>query len=361
MMGYIILILVAIYFVRIVMITMSWNTATPYQKKGVQVPVSVIIPFRNEKKNLEALSQSLLSQKNLTTEVEFIFVDDHSTDGGSVSISNSLSHRLIQTTSGKGKKNAIYEGVLHAKYDYIITIDADVLPGENWLSTICDALSGNEVDMLILPVELTGNSHFQKIQSLEFMGIMGYTGGTAMQNKAVLCNGANLACRKQAWLEAWKKRKDIHVAGGDDMFLLEVIKQKGKIVWLHSTDAIVKAAAVKKLGDFFSQRIRWSAKSKHFRDSNILFSGALILSIELILALSFCFAFTNTWTWATFTTVLLTKSFVDFILLLSVSNWTKRHRLLWYTPILVIFHPIYVLIVLIGSLVYKPVWKDRKI
>lgn len=361
MMGYIILILVAIYFVRMVMIIMSWNTATPYQKKGIQVPVSVIIPFRNEKKNLKQLSEALLHQKNVTTNVEFIFVDDQSNDGGSASISSSLSHRLIQTTSGKGKKNAIQEGVFHAQYEYIISLDADVVPSENWLSTVCDALSSDEVDLLILPVELTGNSHFQKLQSLEFMGILGYTAGTAMHDKAVLCNGANLACRKGAWMMAWTTRKDKHLAGGDDMFLLEVIKQKGKIKWLHSTDAIVKTPAVNTLSDLFSQRIRWSAKSKHFRDREILFSGALILSVEIVLMLSFCLALTNTWTWATFMWVLLTKTLVDFLLLVSVSKWTNRIGLLWYTPLLAILHPIYVLIILIGSLIYKPNWKDRKI
>ena len=48
MVGYLILIIVAIYFVRIVFIVISWHTAKPYITHGQQQSVSIVIPFRNE-------------------------------------------------------------------------------------------------------------------------------------------------------------------------------------------------------------------------------------------------------------------------------------------------------------------------
>ncbi|MBL0314264.1 MAG: glycosyltransferase [Flavobacteriales bacterium] len=362
MVGYLILIIVAIYFVRIVFIVISWHTAKPYITHGQQQSVSIVIPFRNEKDNLAELSEALLAQEGVNVEVEFIFVDDHSTDLGAESICKGLPHQLIHPVSHRGKKKAIETGIMSARYDNIITLDADVVPGKKWLATICDAMHQTQADLLILPVEiLPGEKTLEKLQSLEFMSVTGITAGTAMHSKPVMCNGANLAFRKKAWLETNQQRNDDHLASGDDMFFLHQLKGSGKIMWLHSKDVMVGTSAMKDLRSLFSQRIRWSSKSIHFKDRDTIFLGTIVLLTQLILLFAFFLALTKTTSWATFKWVFLFKTFADFLLLHAVARWSGRNKVLKYLPILVVLHPLYVAITLLGTLVYKPAWKDRKI
>ncbi|MDP4588801.1 MAG: glycosyltransferase, partial [Flavobacteriales bacterium] len=61
-----------------------------------QVQLSVVIPFRNERSNLEPLLKSLhLASSKVSFELEFIFVDDESDDYGAELLANSLFYILL--------------------------------------------------------------------------------------------------------------------------------------------------------------------------------------------------------------------------------------------------------------------------
>lgn len=362
MVAYLILILVAIYFVWIVFMVMSWHTTKPYREVGQTCNISVIVPFRNEAKNMTALCHALKTQEITSFTHEIIFVNDHSTDGSQDMIDMHLPHRLIHLVGNNGKKKAIEEGVLASKYDVIITMDADVIPSNRWLATVSDAMQSTGSDLMILPVEIhPGYSVMEKLQSLEFMSITGITGGTAMLGDPIMCNGANLAFKKSSWMDAHQKRSDGHLASGDDMFLLHAVKKNNKVTWLHHREAVVETAALKSWSEFFAQRIRWSSKSKFFKDPGTLWFGALFMSIQVILIGALILALTKSTTWATFGWVFLFKTIADFLLLHAVTKWAGKKWLLMYFPLLVLIHPLYVITTTMCSLVYRPVWKERKI
>ena len=49
---------------------------------------------------------------------------------------------------------------------------------------------------------------------------------TAKRGRAVMCSGANMIVRREAWLQC---EEDLHpeLPSGDDMFLLEAMKRRG--------------------------------------------------------------------------------------------------------------------------------------
>jgi 4,4'-diaponeurosporenoate glycosyltransferase len=95
----------------------------PYKKS---VSISVIIPARNEGKNLDVLLKSL---ENQTVKVkEVILVDDNSTDN-TAEIGGTFGAKIIRLKNlpegWMGKSWACYNGAITATGDYFLFLDAD--------------------------------------------------------------------------------------------------------------------------------------------------------------------------------------------------------------------------------------------
>ena len=88
-------------------------------------------------------------------------------------------------------------GVSASVGSYIITTDADCLPGEKWLSTIAASIQDSRPDMLICPVMLESKPGFFNIfQELEF-GLQGLLPEQRVAGYPVMCNGQILFSRKR--------------------------------------------------------------------------------------------------------------------------------------------------------------------
>ena len=122
--------------------------------------VSIIIPFHNEAQRLSGLISSI---NNLLVpddfEFEIMFVDDNSTDISTEIIQKELNKQFkIVKSSGVGKKMAIRTGLSESSYKNILTWDADITFGPDYLFRL---KKEDEVDMLILPVKLKGKNCFK--------------------------------------------------------------------------------------------------------------------------------------------------------------------------------------------------------
>ena len=94
---------------------------------------TIVIPFHNEKKNLEILSNELLNaleNKPKDIDVSVIFVNDNSDDGGDVYISkfiNKLENfKIINLEKRSGQTGAFKKAFNQCKTDYIIRMDSDL-------------------------------------------------------------------------------------------------------------------------------------------------------------------------------------------------------------------------------------------
>ncbi len=147
--------------------------------------VSVLIPARNEEKNIEACLRSLLAQdyKNL----EIIILDDNSTDGTSDLVSriieeysnthppfpdnnageNIITLKLIRGQSLQagwvGKNYACYQLEKAASGDYLLFTDADTVHCQQSVSCGLQCLISNKLDALSVYPEMIMSSFFERM------------------------------------------------------------------------------------------------------------------------------------------------------------------------------------------------------
>jgi glycosyltransferase involved in cell wall biosynthesis len=113
--------------------------------------VSFIITVYNKEQYLHYCIQSLVKQK-ITANVEYIFVDDCSTDN-SVSVIESYAQKLsnikiVKMDSNRGVMSAIYKGIEHANGKYIQFIDADDQIAPNAINYCVNLAKQHGVDLI---------------------------------------------------------------------------------------------------------------------------------------------------------------------------------------------------------------------
>lgn len=118
--------------------------------------ISILIPARNEARNITSLLNAIAEQDYANFEV--IVLDDHSTDGTfELSSKFKLTKGTIRTITGKplpkgwlGKNFACHQLAMAAKGKYLLFIDADVLIKNNLLNSAMTQLKKNNLDLLSL-------------------------------------------------------------------------------------------------------------------------------------------------------------------------------------------------------------------
>lgn len=246
---------------------------------------SIIIPFKNESQRIlpfiESINQTAVQYKlsDLFTYLEFIFVDDHSTDDTYKVLLDQLDVRFryfrLRTTSGK--KYAIKYGVEQSKFERILTLDADVNFTPDYLSHICKTPCDG---LTILPVKMQGKNWLQRLFSIEFEWLQHLTFGLAGFKTYFLCNGANLLFTKSAFNQSLQIRTDANVPSGDDVFLLKAIKQLNlPISAFNSNSLSVNTLATESFKNLLSQRKRWFTKMNDLGS----YLGALFLLMSNLL------------------------------------------------------------------------------
>jgi cellulose synthase/poly-beta-1,6-N-acetylglucosamine synthase-like glycosyltransferase len=333
---------------------------------------SVLIPFRNEAENLPLIVNSIINLKYPNKLVEFIFVDDDSSDDSVQVIRNTLDTislkskitqvdiRIIKNkrASNSPKKDAITTAISLAKHDWILTTDADCLLPEKWLQTFNNFILKESPKMVVAPVNYkVDNSFFQRFQLLDFLSLQGITIGSFGIGFAFLCNGANLAYKKADFINLNGFTNNNQIASGDDIFLLEkfIKLYKKKVRFLKSKDVIVKTFPVKNWKDLVNQRVRWAAKTSNY---SLLFAkliGVLVLVINLILVgLFFSLHF------KLFFLLFAMKLIIDlFIFIPTIKFYNQKVGFLKHYLQCAFIYPFFSVFVVFKSAVSNYTWKDR--
>jgi len=94
--------------------------------------LSVIIPVFNGERTLEKCLRSVFDQKYLPPKFEVVVIDDGSTDK-TVKIAKKFPVCLIKLPKNQGRITAREIGVKKARYQYLLFIDSDCYPSQDWL------------------------------------------------------------------------------------------------------------------------------------------------------------------------------------------------------------------------------------
>lgn len=326
---------------------------------------SILIPARNEEQVIEACLFHIIQQEFSKSQVEIIVLDDHSTDqtcakARSFAAQNAdWNIRVISLLDVKHKKEAITLGVQQAQGDYVILTDADCTRGPKWLATIDAYIRQTQAVMISAPVLFSKGNVFENIQVLEYAGLSGIGAAAIYLKKPNMCSAANLIFRKDVFNEVGGYNDNLHIASGDDEYLLHKVCKAypNHVVYLPDRRAIVETPANKGLEELSNQRRRWVSKSTRYAERYI--------TLILILAYLFNAAIVLLLFWGGIYTqmalILFAVKFgIEWIFLSQVVSFYQRQSLIWLLPLAELVHIPYVLIIGIWANLGKYTWKERK-
>jgi cellulose synthase/poly-beta-1,6-N-acetylglucosamine synthase-like glycosyltransferase len=347
----------------------NWRSIPDFIAPSVSSPLlfSVIIPARNEEKNIAHLLNALARQTYPADWFEVIVVDDHSTDNTVQQVKQCAGVQLVslkEDAINSYKKKAIEAGIGSAKGEWIITTDADCIPGKNWLSTIAAFIAVKKPVFIAAPVCFTHQPSLLSIfQSLDFLTLQGITGASVYKNIHSMCNGANMAYQRNAFYEVGGFKGIDHIASGDDMLLMHKIWKQypDQVQYLKCKDAIVSTAAMPSWAAFFNQRIRWASKARLYEDKRIIAVLALVYLFNLsFLVLLITSIVTPLYGWVLLL-LWVTKTVIELPFIYSVAGFFGKRSLVRY---FFFFQPLHIAYTIISGFfgqLGKYEWKGRRV
>jgi len=172
--------------------------------------VSVLVALRNEAKTLESCVKSLINLDYPEHLIEFILINDRSTDATpeiiddlkkrSPNIKTIHINHSIRNLSGKA--NAIAQGIQHASGEIMLVTDGDCVVPASWAKTHVSYYTkdvGIVSGFTLLNDKNDKTSLFGKIQSLDWAYLLSIGSGAIGFGKPLSVIGNNFSFRKAAY------------------------------------------------------------------------------------------------------------------------------------------------------------------
>jgi cellulose synthase/poly-beta-1,6-N-acetylglucosamine synthase-like glycosyltransferase len=333
--------------------------------------ISIIIPFRNESKNILASLKSIEEQTYSKSLYEVIYIDDDSEDDSYEKLNETYKSSNIKIykipkgfSPNSHKKRAIKFGVSKASGEVIVGTDADCIHNPNWLVTLMSRFSEN-TGFVSGPVAFIerGGIFFQ-MQNLEFAGLVLVGAGLIGIKKPTLCNGANLAYKKKSFEKVCGFEENIELSSGDDEFLMQKIARETNedVKFCFDKNAVVKTSANLGLKEFYHQRQRWASKSLYYKNTGLVLTISLLFLFFLSLPVQVLFGFFISWYFFLSAFIILCIKFIlEFVILKEGEKFLVPKINLGVFLFAQLLHIPYILISAVGGAMGNYVWKDRKI
>jgi cellulose synthase/poly-beta-1,6-N-acetylglucosamine synthase-like glycosyltransferase len=253
--------------------------------------VTVVVPVRDEEASIARCLESILACDYPEDRFEVIVVDDLSEDATPAIVRSMAKALAPLATAGSvpdddpepvrlrllqmpenlertqaHKKRAITKAVDHASGEIILTTDGDCVVPRGWIRDMATAFD-DDVAMVSGPVLYpVGGTPARHVQALEFMGLVAVGAGAIGAGRPNLCNGANVAYRRDVFDALGGFSGIDHLTSGDDELLMQKIAYgtAWRVRFCASRDATVVTDGAPTLWSFFQQRRRWASKGRHY-------------------------------------------------------------------------------------------------
>ncbi len=369
--------LFSLFYVVFVLIITYQNTQLKSFKDTNQklhaVKIAVIIPVRNEADNILNLLQDFENQSFDKSFFEIFVIDDFSTDQtfelvedfAQKSNLNLNVFKLNQKNTISPKKSAITQAVNLTNAELILTTDGDSRVSRKHLQTFHDFyLITQKPKFISAPVcFFSPKSFLEKILFVEFSSLIATGSALIRFGKPSLCNGANLAFQKAAFLAVNGYQDFDQVPSGDDEFLLKKIAQKypDQIQFLKSKNATVQTQPPDNLLSFYFQRKRWASKWKLHKGISVKILALFIFSFHLLnlgsgIGIVFGWFENPVWIIGHF----LLKFSVECVFLMPSLIFFKQRKLFLYIIILQFIYSLYAVFFGVLANIGGYQWKDRR-
>lgn len=355
------------YAILVLILWLGWERAEPYQDhENIYPSVSLVISLRNESDNILNLLDDIVSQSYPKEKFELIIIDDHSTDPTSELISgfikqSDLNIELLALSEKEGKKAALHKGIQYASNDLILTTDGDCRVGTHWIASMTAYFNSKSTQLVSGPVRIYPQTSFiSRLQASEFATLISSGAATIAYGWPTMANGANLAFRKESYLEVSERYE--RSASGDDVFLLHKIKHKYPrgVEFNKDKFAVVDTPASHSITAFFQQRKRWVAKWSEYRHwPTKLLAVAIFLINFIVLALPVV-AVLKLMSWVLAANLFVVKFVFEFWYIKTVQKFFDADFRFYEFVFLALIYPFYVVFTAISGQFGKNEWKGRK-
>ena len=346
----------------------------PNKKNSNKDNISIIIAVKDGSKSLDRLLKSL-TQQTFQGTIEFIIVDDNSTDNSIEIIKHYIKKdkRITFTQSNYGNKNlthkkrALDAGIKIATGNILLFSDVDCFLPNSWVDDMILNFN-NDIDYIVGYSEVPHSSNFVTLfQKIDFFMLMNAAHASINLNWYWASSGQNQAYKKSVFKKNNGFNQIANCLQGDDTLFFQLskkINKNMKAVFAFNESNKVFCRKEKNIITFLKQRIRWSGDAiKTWRLNKYFF------------LMSVCTFFTNFILFFNLFLLIFQKiSLNQFIIPLIFKFITeycfalkgmKIHNdrysiiqfLFWF-----LFQPIYIIIIGIGSLFQNHIaWKGEKI
>ena len=346
----------------------------PSTKTQASTTFSIIIPARNEEANIAGCINSILNNNYSTSLFEIIVVDDFSEDAtaevvkqlqGSIpNIQLIQLKNIVPSKINSYKKKAIETAITYANHPWIITTDADCIVKKDWLNLFDNYIQQTNPVFVAAPVMFTNNNSFLSIfQCLDFISLQGITAASVSAGFLSMCNGANLAYKKETFNEVCGFKGLDNIASGDDMLLMHKIKTKypEQIGYLFHSGAIVTTLPADTWKSFFNQRIRWASKAMSYDDGKIFWVLLLVYLFNLYMLVLPFLSFADFFFLKFWLLLLIGKTLFELFFMYTVAAFFSMKNLLRWFPLMQPFHIIYTVVSGFLGKFGKYEWKGRTV
>lgn len=369
----IISIITALYTILMCVLYVAYQKVKPFKltNETEATRFSIIIPFRNEAQNLDALLDSIKAINYVKNLYEIIFVDDESKDN-SVGIIKSyirdnehtdISILKNERHSNSPKKDAIKTAISKAKYEWIITTDADCIVTSNWLQSFNQFIIAKSPKLIVAPVTYKSTyTILNYFQLHDFLSLQTATVSGFGISNPFLCNGANLCYDKTIFndLNGFEGNDDI--ASGDDVFFMaKVFNNNPKDVhYLKSRSAIVFTIPESTLKGLFNQRVRWASKTSAYNNTFSKILAFIVLLMNASLVLCSVLVILGLFSWQFLSIFFVVKFSIDLLFISRSSSFFRQNTTLMAYPLNSFIYPFFVVFVSFYSIFFSYKWKGRE-
>jgi cellulose synthase/poly-beta-1,6-N-acetylglucosamine synthase-like glycosyltransferase len=328
--------------------------------------VSIIIPARNEENNIANCLDAFLKSDYPREKMEIICVNDGSEDRTPEIITNYQNNydfiKLLTLTNAKrpknltGKTGALQAGFDIAEGECLLMTDADCIVSPKWISSKINLFKNSNADLIAGLTTIDYNETlFSKIQALEwfYMGSMASSG--VGWNIPMGCFGNNLSITKDM-KEKVGAYKDLPFSITEDQLLmLEVNRNKGRIRYNLSPKLSVKTHPVKDFKEYLVQHARWTQgiKDMGFMSVFLILCSVSLVTAEVLSLLFMPFYY--------FLGVLSVRIISDFVVMYPALKEYKEKTLIKYAIPGILFFIVMELIAPFFLLKKEHIWKGRTI
>jgi len=260
--------------------------------------VSVIVAIRNGENSIERLIDCFLNQ-NYSGEVEFILVDDDSTDNTQLLIKNieKKDVRFKYASSLDGSKNlshkkrALDAGVKKSSKSILLFTDVDCIVGPKWVESMAESFDDG-IDYVIgfsrAKFKYGLANLFQRVDFL----ILFFSAVAATHIKYPLASsGQNQAYRRNLFDKVGGYNKISGLLMGDDSIFLQLcLKHNINVNFCMNQGSFVYCRPEKTWRSLLLQRARWAGDGKIMWKYNLIFFIIMVSTVVinlLILVLLF--------------------------------------------------------------------------